>query len=203
MKVIAVANQKGGSGKTTTAVSIAAILAERGKVLLVDTDPQGSSASWESGGQMPFDISTETNTSLLGRLRRLGDHEFIVVDTEPHIESEALATVRDASDFTIVPTPPNILDLEATIRMVRALDGGYKVLVTRVDPRSTNEARAVAKTLEKKGIPVFDVQVRELKAHRMAALKKKPITKWRGPYQAKAEKDYRRVVDAVLQELEN
>ena len=105
MKVISVANQKGGAGKTTTAITLSAMLGDKHKVLLVDTDPQGSATWWQKGGAMNFDLSTERNPSLLRRLRTIDTYDYLIVDTPPNVGAEELAAAVDESHFVVVPSP--------------------------------------------------------------------------------------------------
>jgi chromosome partitioning protein len=203
--VVAVVNGKGGVGKTTTAVNLAALLAERAPVLLVDADPQGSASWWAGRGEMPFDLAQETDPGLLSRLRRVRGYGGVVVDTPPALRSEALEAVLRASDFVVLPTPPAPLDLEALVetvrRAVRPVGVAHRVLLTRVDPRSLTEALEAQTALMEAGVPAFHAFVRAYKAHERAALEGKPIAGFRGPNAREGEADYRRVAEELLREL--
>src|ERR1700719_1356876 len=128
MKVIAVASQKGGSGKTTLAGHIA-VQAERmgaGPVALVDTDPQGSLAEWWNVRQADAPAFVATGVARLGedirRLRALG-MQLLVIDTPPAIAATITEVVRIA-DLVIVPARPSPHDLRAagaTVELIERL----------------------------------------------------------------------------------
>ena len=119
-KVIAILNGKGGVGKTTTSVNLAATFAEKTKVLLVDADIQASATWWveRSENGMSFDLSQETNPKLLGRLRKITGYDLVVVDTPPALQSEALTAVVKSADYLVLPTPPAPMDLTVLIETI-------------------------------------------------------------------------------------
>jgi chromosome partitioning protein len=128
MKVIAVASQKGGSGKTTLAGHIA-VQAERagsGPVALVDTDPQGSLAAWWNVRQADTPVFAATDIAHLAeairRMRALG-MRLLVIDTPPAIVATIAEVVR-LSDLVIIPARPSPHDLRAagaTVELVERL----------------------------------------------------------------------------------
>ncbi len=202
-KILVVLNGKGGVGKTTTAVNVAAILAEQAPTLLVDADPQASATWWvgRSSDGMGFDVTQETDPALLGKLRQVTGYTTIVVDMPPALGSDALAAVIPAADYILLPTPPAPMDLTALIETVKqaVLPAGiaHRVLLTKVDPRSLAEALEAQHTLMDVGISACHAFVRAYKAHERASLEGVPIAQWRGKNGREAEADYRRVVDEI------
>ncbi|MBD1938217.1 AAA family ATPase [Microcoleus sp. FACHB-68] len=202
-RIIAIINGKGGVGKTTTAVNLAAALSEKTRVLLVDADPQGSASWWVERGEekMGFDLSRNTDPKLLGRLRKVEGYEIVVVDTPPALRSEALAAVVASADYVVLPTPPAPMDLTVLIETVREaimpVGTAHRVLLTRVDTRSLGEALEAQNTLLELGIPACNAFVRAYKAHERAALDGVPITKAKGKNAREAEADYRRVAEEI------
>lgn len=202
-KVLVVLNGKGGVGKTTTTVNLAAVFAETQRVLLVDADPQGSASWWaeRSKGGLGFDVAQENDPTLLSGLRQVKDYNLIVVDTPPALNSEALAAVIPAADYLLLPTPPAPMDLSALIETVKqaVVPSGvnHRVLLTRVDPRSLGEALEAQNTLLEMGIPACHAFIRAYKAHERAALEGRSAIQWRGKNGREAEADYRRVAEEV------
>lgn len=153
---------------------------------------------------MGFDIVTETDPQLLQKLRDVDGFDVVVVDSPPRLDSVGLKLVAEASDYVVMPTPPAPLDMAALIDTIRTIiqPSGvkYRVLLTRVDPRSLNEALSALSELRESGIPGFHAFVRAYKSHERVVTDGIPIFRARGANSAEAGADYRRVADEVSRE---
>jgi chromosome partitioning protein len=118
-KVVTVAQQKGGSGKTTIAVNLAVEFHRRGlKVALLDTDPQGSLGRWfmarRERGEAGMEFSTASAWGVgyeCEKLKRVAD--VVIVDTPPKVDADLRPALREA-DLVIVPVAASMVDLWAT-----------------------------------------------------------------------------------------
>lgn len=149
MRVIAVASQKGGSGKTTLAGHLA-VQAERdgaGSVALVDADPQGSLADWWNERESPTPVFVHTSSQQLEKniaeLQELGI-DLLIIDTPPAITATISDVIR-VSDMVVIPTRPSPHDLRSvgrTVELVEALNKPLVFVVNGATPRAriTSEA---------------------------------------------------------------
>ncbi|HQT30501.1 MAG TPA: ParA family partition ATPase [Thiobacillus sp.] len=122
---IAVANQKGGTGKTTLTVNLAAGFLLRGKTLVLDADPQGSAGHWARVGGADSGLPPIEQVDAAAVRTRIkqaaGANRYVLIDCPPHLESDVLRQVMGVVDLLLIPVQPSPLDLWASVDMTAAV----------------------------------------------------------------------------------
>lgn len=165
MLVIAVAQRKGGAGKSTLAANLAAAAAGTGqRMALLDTDPQQSLARWgelrgRAGSRAnPLDIEAPAGwrvPATLDKLRR--SHDLVLIDTPPHADTDARIAIRGA-DLVLVPLQPSLADLwamEATLELAKA-EKRPAVLVLNRAPAQGKLLSIILAELKSRGLTLLD-----------------------------------------------
>ena len=151
MYVIAVASQKGGSGKTTIAAHLAvrAGAVDHGPVVLIDTDPQGSLAEWwhvrAADTPQLATVKPEALAANLAELRSYGT-AIAIIDTPPALTG-SIEQVIALADFILIPVRPSPHDLRAaggTVELARKAGKPFMFVVNSASPRASLTAQAVA-----------------------------------------------------------
>ena len=142
MTTIAIVSQKGGSGKTTLSVNLAAAAEASGAIgLIIDTDPQAPASPWGAwrSDKAPevIDSAPPRIQAKVGAAREQGA-TFIVIDTPPHADSAASRAV-EVADLVLIPCRPSAFDLAAirtTVSLVRLFDKPAFVVFTAGPPQA-------------------------------------------------------------------
>jgi chromosome partitioning protein len=176
--IITVASYKGGVGKTTTAVHLAAYLNSLSPTLLLDGDSTRNATAWAARGE-GFYTEREGRREALrvapidqaAKLARGFEH--IVIDTGQRPSVADLEAAAEGCDLLVVPAIPSALDTDGLGQTIRALEqiktAKFKVLLTRVAPDAAKEALELRKLLAAIKAPVFETEIPRLKAFEKAA----------------------------------
>lgn len=166
--VIGFLNQKGGVGKTTTAINVAASLIRRNKKLLyIDADPQGSAIQWHAVEENnAFEILHYPEPILKVDIRELSkNYDCIVVDAPPAI-GDITESILAITDLTIIPLSPSPLDLwscQSTLEMIEEIqperpEMEVRLLINR-KIQGTRVGREARESVEKFDAEVLDTEL--------------------------------------------
>lgn len=192
--IVTVASNKGGVGKTTSAIHIAAYLQTLAPTLLVDNDPNRSSTGWASRSEngLPFRVVDVNQSLKVGR-----DFEHVVFDTKARPDREELKTLAEGCDLMVIPTTPDAMSIEAlmgTVDLLRSISvGQFKILITIIPPYPERDGEDARAMLSANGYPLFASSIREAKAFKQAALAGKIVREVKSPRAAACWEDYAKV----------
>ena len=171
MKVIAVLNQKGGSGKTTIATHLARALQLTGAVvLLVDSDPQGSARDWAAVREdQPLTVVGIDRPTIDRDLKQVARKDFVVIDGAPQAADLAVSAIK-AADFVLIPVQPSPYDIWATADLVELVKQRIEVTDGRLQAafvvsraiKGTRIGGEVTEALVGYGLPVLETRITQL-----------------------------------------
>jgi chromosome partitioning protein len=188
--IISVVSQKGGTGKTTVAINLAACYAAMGReVLLVDADPQHSALDWKA--DRPQDAPTIhalhlPEKNLFQEIQNLKQkYTLIIIDGGGRITATARAAVATA-DFIIIPTLPSKLDMLSTEQFIQTVINEVQTfkpvvaggLLLNQLQAGTAIGKAALEHLETLGYPVFETKLHLYVAYREAAAAGKSVAEY-------------------------
>jgi chromosome partitioning protein len=195
--IITVASFKGGVGKTTTAVHLAAYMQKRAPTLLLDGDQNRSALAWTERGELPFKIADERQAARYAR-----DYEHTIIDTEAHPSTGDLRTLVGGCDLLVIPTTPDGLSLHALMQTVSALDAlgadRYRVLLTIVPPRPNRDGDEAREMLKARKLPMFKGEIRRRIAFQKAVIAGVPVYDVDDPRATEAWADYERIGKEIV-----
>lgn len=193
MRVLTMAAQKGGAGKTTLATSLAVAAVQAGEIVVaIDLDPQGSLREWidrrEAQDIVFKPVEASGLAELIGRLKQHGKTTLVVVDTAGVIGPDVTVALQ-ASDLALLPVRPSLLDVTATRRTAERLDTlgrPYAFVLNQTQAAASARVEDAAEALVEIG-PLYPGAVALRTDHLDAMSMGLGVTEWRPKGQAAEE----------------
>ena len=190
--IVTVTSYKGGVGKTTTAIHLAAYLQRLAPTLLVDGDAIRSATKWsQRSGNAGLPFKVVTHAQMVSHIR---GYQHVIIDTEGNPTDDDFSDLASNCDMLVIPAVPESVatdGLTHTLGKLRSLGNKtHRVLLTMVPPKPRTEGQQLREMLTGEGIPVFTAEIPRLAAFEKAAAEGVPV------YSVKDDRNANRAWDA-------
>jgi chromosome partitioning protein len=161
--IVAILNQKGGAGKTTISVNVARALQQTGKkVVLIDSDPQGSARDWHAAGQGNLLTVVGLDRPTLDKdIKALNGYDWLIIDGAPQLAEMAVSAIKCA-DIVLIPVQPSPYDIWAAEELVEVIKARQQItnkpkaaFVISRQITNTNLGKEIREALSNYELPVF------------------------------------------------
>lgn len=202
--IVTVASYKGGVGKTTTAIHLAAYFQRFAPTLLIDGDAIRAASLWSQRGdgkRFPFKVVGQEQTARYAREYLTG---HIIIDTEANPANVDFRQVADGCDLLVVPAVPETTATDGLVYTLSKLreigNDRYRVLLTKVPPRPRMDGVYLRQSLDDQNIPVFESEVPQLVAFDRASEQGVPVYEIKDERAARAWESYEKAGREILNE---
>jgi len=184
MPVIALVGNKGGAGKTTLSVNLAAGISQTSSIAVIDADPQGSSLQWRAiaGDNANFPVYAPTFSLKQQAESYAKQKDFVLVDCPPSVQAQQTIAVLEFADIVLMPVQPSPIDLWATVHTEKAISEAREtnpnlkalLVINQLESRTTL-SKMVRDVLDEIALPVADTAIRRRAIYRNSALEGKSV----------------------------
>ncbi len=184
MPIIAIVGNKGGAGKTTLSVNLAAGISQNSSIAVIDADPQGSSLQWRAiaGDNVHFPVYAPTFSLKQQATSYAKKNDFVIIDCPPSVKAPQTISVLEFSDVAIIPVQPSPIDLWATVHIEKAISEAREtnpklkalLVINQLESRTTL-SKLVREVLSEIDLPVAATAIRRRAIYRNSALEGKSV----------------------------
>ena len=184
MPVIALVGNKGGAGKTTLCINLASGLAERDSTIVLDADPQRSSANWHgiTDGGAPFPVLAASENLTAAADESADIARYLVIDCPPSVHSQQTADALARADLALIPVQPSPLDLWASVQIEDEIERARQsnprlqalLVINQLEPR-TRLSRLMRDALAELSLPAAETAIRRRMIYRNAIIRGRSV----------------------------
>jgi len=167
MKTLAVASQKGGSGKSTITIHLAVAAQQAGMdTIVADLDPHSqTSAEWAAERSLEQPLVVTAHAEDIQALQKQAEGEgfdLLILDCPPYVD-DVVQMATQVADYTLIPAQPRFADVRTLPRVIESVKEPYAVILNACTPgpngMETSKTREVRHLLEDAGIPVAPLHI--------------------------------------------
>lgn len=184
MPIIALVGNKGGAGKTSLCINLAAVLAQSGSCVILDADPQLSSFQWHALTESePAAEVIDAVDTLDAELESASTrYDNVLIDCPPSVHSPQTPIALARADIALIPVQPSPLDLWASVHIEQAIDEAKTLnpglrpflVINQLEPR-TKLSQLMREALDELALPAAESAIRRRMAFRTSLLEGRTV----------------------------